>query len=140
MIALPEDGLAAKWEGRVWLNPPYGAHAALWLHKMANHGDGIALLFARTETRMFHDEVWPHAGGILFLDGRLTFCDTNGHPGIYNGGAPSCLVAYGRRCTELLWRAAGTLGGALVGSAYCISAVDADSKSPSLLPASASPE
>src|SRR5579859_729831 len=33
-IELPEDGLAAKWHGRVWCNPPFGAHTAAWLARM----------------------------------------------------------------------------------------------------------
>src|SRR4051812_7340494 len=48
-----DDGLAQKWTGRVWLNPPYGPHAASWLGRLADHGDGIALVFARTDVAWF---------------------------------------------------------------------------------------
>jgi hypothetical protein len=94
MIELPEDGFAAKWSGRVWLNPPYGSEMSRWLAKLAEHGNGIALVFARTETGMFHDHVWKRADGVLFLRGRLAFCDPKGKPA-GNAGAPSCLIAYG---------------------------------------------
>ncbi len=46
--SLPDDGLVKPWEGRVWVNPPYGPHAAKWMRRLAAHGDGIALVFART--------------------------------------------------------------------------------------------
>ncbi|HVI40922.1 MAG TPA: DNA N-6-adenine-methyltransferase, partial [Anaerovoracaceae bacterium] len=45
-----ECGLKASWHGRVWLNPPYGKQIGPWLEKLKSHGDGIALVFARTET------------------------------------------------------------------------------------------
>lgn len=41
MLTEAQDGLATPWEGRVWLNPPFGQQAALWLAKMAQHGNGI---------------------------------------------------------------------------------------------------
>jgi hypothetical protein len=93
-IELPEDGFAAEWSGRVWMNPPYGSEMARWLAKLADHGDGIALVFARTETAMFHRHVWPRASAVLFLKGRLQFCSAKGKPA-GNAGAPSCLIAYG---------------------------------------------
>lgn len=93
-IELPEDGFAAKWEGRVWMNPPYGSEMARWLAKLADHGNGISLIFARTETVMFHESVWAKSHGLLFLRGRLAFCDTKGKP-LGTAGAPSVLVAYG---------------------------------------------
>lgn len=92
-IELPQDGLIAPWDGRVWCNPPYGAEAGRWLAKLADHGNGIALVFARTETAMFHDHVWPLAHGVLFLRGRLSFCEPSGKPA-GTAGAPSCLIAY----------------------------------------------
>ena len=66
-IVLPDDGLAVDWSGRVWLNPPYGREVWGWLAKLAAHGDGIALIFARTETEGFVREVWGKADAILFL-------------------------------------------------------------------------
>lgn len=35
--------------------------------------NAMALIFARTETRMFFDHVWPKAQAVLFLEGRLYF-------------------------------------------------------------------
>ncbi len=52
-------------------------------------------MFARTETRMFFEHVWPRADAILFLRGRVTFLDSAGVPATANSGAPSCLIAYG---------------------------------------------
>lgn len=48
-----DDGLAKPWHGRVWLNPPYGNKTKSWLSRLALHGNGIALVFARTETKSF---------------------------------------------------------------------------------------
>jgi hypothetical protein len=90
-----EDGLAREWWGRVWCNPPYGAEAAKWLRKLADHGSGTALVFARTETAMFFESVWPRATALLFLKGRLHFHHVDGRRAPANGGAPSVLIAYG---------------------------------------------
>ncbi|MBV6758405.1 phage N-6-adenine-methyltransferase [Rhodococcus opacus] len=94
-IILPEDGLAAEWSGRVWLNPPYGNAAWVWLAKLAEHGQGTALVFARTETAGFVEQVWSKATAVLFLHGRLHFHYPDGTRAKANSGAPSCLVAYG---------------------------------------------
>ena len=90
-----DDGLEKPWFGRVWLNPPYGRQTPLWLARLREHGDGIALVFARTETRMFFDSIWPNADGIAFIRGRLAFYHADG-TGSGHAGAPSCLVAYGQ--------------------------------------------
>lgn len=104
-IELPEDGLVADWDGHVWLNPPYSFAAWEWLSKLADHGDGIALVFARTETAGFVREVWGKATGVLFLHGRLHFHYADGDRAAANSGAPSVLVAYGERAAESLMTA-----------------------------------
>jgi len=96
------NGLIKPWENRVWLNPPYGNKTKKWLCKMAIHGNGIALIFARTDTKMFHDFVWNKANAILFLKGRLFFYSLEGKQFPHNSGAPSCLVAYGLDNVTLL--------------------------------------
>jgi len=101
-ILLPDDGLAAEWSGRVWLNPPYGAEVWDWLAKLAEHGQGTALIFARTETAGFVREVWQKATGLLFLHGRLHFHHADGTRAAANSGAPSVLVAYGDHDAEAL--------------------------------------
>jgi hypothetical protein len=93
-----DDGLLYPWDGRVWLNPPYGAPSVItpWLARLAAHANGIALIFARTETAMFYRYVWQAADGLLFFRGRLFFHRPDGSIAAGNAGAPSCLVAYGR--------------------------------------------
>ncbi len=90
-----DNGLAHPWNGRVWCNPPYGLETAKWLDRLAQHGNGIALIFARTETRMFFDHVWRRADAVCFIEGRLHFHHVDGARAAANAGAPSCLVAYG---------------------------------------------
>ncbi|WP_285120430.1 DNA N-6-adenine-methyltransferase [Propionibacterium freudenreichii] len=102
MICLPDDGLAADWAGRVWLNPPYGLAQWTWLAKLAAHRHGTALIFARTETRGFVNEVWGKADALLFLHGRIHFHRPGGERAQANAGAPSVLVAYGPQDVAVL--------------------------------------
>lgn len=98
-----DNGLLRRWFGRVWCNPPYNREALpQWLGRLAEHGHGLALIFARTDTEAFERFVWQRATGLLFIRGRLTFLDVTGKPipkkngkGVQNGGAPSVLCAYG---------------------------------------------
>lgn len=97
-----DDGLSKPWHGRVWMNPPYGRETGKWLGRLADHGNGMALIFARTETEMFFEHVWSRAHAVLFLRGRLTFHHVDGRKAAANGGAPSVLVAYGAANVECL--------------------------------------
>lgn len=97
-----EDGLALPWHGRVWLNPPYGRQAEAFLRRLAEHGTGTALIFARTETAAFHKWVWGKADAALFLRGRVSFLHADGTKAKANAGAPSVLVAYGARDSAAL--------------------------------------
>lgn len=99
---IEDDGLAQQWEGFVWMNPPYGTQTNHWLQRLAEHGNGVALIFARTETRMFFEHVWGKASAVLFLAGRLRFHYITGEKAAANSGAPSCLVAYGTTAVERL--------------------------------------
>lgn len=81
---------------RVWLNPPYDRRVIdEWMRKMGEHGNGISLIFARTDTNTFQKCVFGYASSILFMQGRITFYTVEGKKGHFNGGAPSVLVAYG---------------------------------------------
>lgn len=95
MISLPTDGLAEKWEGRVWCNPPYGREAVKWLEKMADHGNGYSLTFARTEAKWFWNTIWMKASAVLFIKGRVHFYSEGGIRAPVNAGAPSVIAAYG---------------------------------------------
>jgi hypothetical protein len=81
----------------VWCNPPFGREAVKWLEKMRDHGNGIALVPARTETRMFYSTVWGHSDGVLFLKGRPHFHYVDGTRAPFNSGAPIALIAYGTK-------------------------------------------
>lgn len=94
---IEDNGLEQFWDGRVWLNPPYGIHAKPWLNLLAEHDHGTALIFARTETKMFFSEVWRKADAVLFIRGRLYFHHVDGTKATANSGAPSVLLAYGER-------------------------------------------
>jgi len=94
--SIHDNGLAKQWHGRVWLNPPYGRETEKWLARLADHRNGIALVFARTETAMFFSEVWETADALLFLRGRLHFHHLDGTRAAANAGAPAVLVAYGQ--------------------------------------------
>lgn len=99
-----DSGLMLPWAGRIWLNPPYGLEAADWLSKLAAHGNGIALIFARTETDMFRRYVWEMADAVFFFYGRLFFYRVDGKKAKANAGAPSCLVAYGENNVKAIQR------------------------------------
>lgn len=104
MLTKAEDGLQATWRGRVWLNPPFGNQAATWLQKLAQHGNGIALIPARTETAMFFKYVWHWADTVCFVKGRPHFHYPDGTRAPFNSGAPICLVAYGNLNSQALYR------------------------------------
>lgn len=102
MWTIHDAGFMQKWFGRVWLNPPYGNKTKEWLHRLGDHGNGIALVFARVDTALFQDEIFVRATGLLFLRKRLFFIQRDGSRAKSSGGAPSVLVAYGRSNMEAL--------------------------------------
>lgn len=63
-----DHGLAANF-----LRPPYGRATARWIARLAAHGNGCALVFARTDTRWWQESIFGRASALLFLRGRLRF-------------------------------------------------------------------
>ena len=105
-VTPPDDGLAAVWHGRVWLNPPFGPKPLFtaFMRRMAEHGRGIALPAARTETAVWFDSVWATAQGVLFLKGRPHFHRCDGTRAAANSGCPVALIAYGKEDAAILER------------------------------------
>ena len=103
-IAGATDGLTREWSGFIWLNPPYGPEVGLWLARLVKHGRGLALVFARTETRWFREWVWDHATALLFLHGRPHFYK-DGQRAKGNSGGPLVIAAYGNEASDRLVRA-----------------------------------
>lgn len=100
VYAPPQDGLRLPWEGRVFCNPPYGPHVGEWAARMAEHRNGILLIFARTETRAWRG-IWSSADAILFPFRRISFQKPDGSKA-KSGTAPSAFVAYGQVGAEVL--------------------------------------
>lgn len=96
-----EDGLRQPWDGRVWVNPPYGRGVGVWLEKAARstRPDGpasvvVLLLPSRTDTEWFHRWI-PQASEVRFVRGRLRF---NGAS--VNAPFPSIIVIFRREATN----------------------------------------
>jgi len=101
-ITQGEDGLMLPWGGgRVWCNPPYGPEVERWMNRMILHGNGIALVFARTETVAWQQSIFPASDGVLFLAGRVRFFRPNGTQGDC-ASAPSALIAFGKLNARIL--------------------------------------
>jgi DNA N-6-adenine-methyltransferase (Dam) len=136
-FTVEDDAFTKDWGGgarRIWMNPPYqepeaackrvcrkkrcaerGYHVdryipgtADWMKRLADAGNGVGLIFARTETGIFFPHVWRRATGFFVFDARLTFYHVDGTLGAKNSGGPSWLIAYGQENAEALARLADT--------------------------------
>jgi hypothetical protein len=92
---IKDDGLSKEWLGRIYMNPPYGKGMEKWIEKLKIHGNGIALIFARTETKCFFNHIWDDADAVLFVKGRIKFYNLEGKQ-MGTPGAPSIFIAYGK--------------------------------------------
>lgn len=97
-----DDGLSKKWAGEVWLNPPYGRKTGFWMKRMVSHGQGIALVFSRTDTK-WCQLAMKKCDCMLFIEGRFDFV-----PGKENKhkksrcGAGTVLFAFGGKASIAL--------------------------------------
>tara|TARA_R110002020_G_C16193893_1_gene765728 strand:- start:506 stop:982 length:477 start_codon:yes stop_codon:yes gene_type:complete len=79
---IDDDGLSQDWsKDVVFMNPPYGRDLIKWIKKAydesLNGALVVCLIPSRTDTRYWHDFIFPHAE-IRFLKGRLYFGDGRG--------------------------------------------------------------
>ena len=96
------DGLKQVWSGRVWLNPPYSRPLIEhFVKRMAEHNNGIALLFNKCDSKMFIDVVLEKATAIKFLKRRIEFYRKDGTRGAQPRSG-NILIAFGERNAEIL--------------------------------------
>lgn len=101
---MSDDGLSKDWTNETWyINPPY-SKAKDWVSRAATEvlsgtSEGVMLLAARTETKYWHESVWPAAHYVLFLNGRLKFINRVVEGGDSPDAAlfPSAVVIYSHR-------------------------------------------
>jgi ParB family chromosome partitioning protein len=82
-----EDGLQQKWEGNVWMNPPYAqplmSQFAEAISEKFENGEieqAIILVNNATETQWFQ-RMASVASAVCFPKSRVKFLDPNGKPG-----------------------------------------------------------
>lgn len=105
------DGLTQPWSGRVFMNPPF-SNVVPWVEKHAQHGEGISLLPASIESRVWRSEIWMKAHGILFLAGRTRFANPDGSITTGRPLRPVALVSWSKRDLDVLM--ASNLAGILL--------------------------
>lgn len=97
-----DDGLVQDWKGFVFLNPPYSQpELKLFVKKISEYGNGIALIYSKVGNTMFHEFVWDKATSIYFLRKRIKFIDINGEEG-RSPNTNNCFVAYGDKADNIL--------------------------------------
>lgn len=96
-----DNGLLQPWHGRVWLNPPY-SNIPPWLLKAADHGNCLALLHARQDTKWWREYVWGMADGVVMLTGRVKFVPGKGQKKKSGVSCGQVLIAYGRGMADTL--------------------------------------
>jgi phage N-6-adenine-methyltransferase len=92
-----DNSLSQPWEGRTWLNPPYGRAIAPWIEKLCYEYENggvtaaIVLVPARTDTQWWHRlECYPYCA----IRGRVKFIrSTDGKRGY--PAFPSAVVYLG---------------------------------------------
>ena len=72
-----------------------------FVRKLAEHGNGIALLFNRCDSKMFQDVIFEKATGMKFLRHRIRFYRPDGTRGD-SPGCGSILIAFGVENAEVL--------------------------------------
>jgi phage N-6-adenine-methyltransferase len=91
-----QNGLAQKWTGVCWMNPPYGRGIGAWIRKAWESAQAgatvVCLIPSRTDTAWWHDYVMR--GEIRFQRGRIYFEPTYGNGAGDRAPFPSAVVIF----------------------------------------------
>lgn len=101
-----QDGLSRCWEGRVWMNPPFGARNQIvpWLARFMAHRDGVAFVPDRTSAPWWQTYA-PQADALLFISPKVKMLSPIGLEPSNSPGQGTTLLACGRESVEALHRA-----------------------------------
>jgi len=73
-----EDGLATKWEGKCWMNPPY-SNPLPWVQKAIDEskeiGTSVTALLPMDFSTKWGRLAWENATDIIILNPRVAFID-----------------------------------------------------------------
>lgn len=100
-----KGGLEKRWDGFVWMNPPFGGRNGLvpWLEKFAQHGNGVCLVPDRTSAPWWQEFV-RKMELTLFVGGKIKFIGADGKPG-RSPAQGTCLWSIGARGAKALQQA-----------------------------------
>jgi phage N-6-adenine-methyltransferase len=86
-----DNGLLQRWEGVIWMNPPYGRKIGDWIRKAyesAQEGATVVCLIpSRTDAGWWHD--YCMKGEIRFVRGRIKFSGSK-----WNAPFPSAVIIF----------------------------------------------
>lgn len=102
VYTLLDDGLSRDWHGLVFMNPPFGGRNGQvpWLRKFLDHGNGIAIVAARTSAGWFHEHA-VRAETLLFPRGKTKFIRPDGSIGS-SPGTGIVMIGMGNVANEAL--------------------------------------
>lgn len=93
-----DDGLSQRWEGRVWMNPPF-SDCGRWVQRFIEHRNGVCLV--QVSKSRHSEALWATADATAFV---------GGFPFVASGGGaghvfmPCWFAAFGEECVEALSR------------------------------------
>ena len=90
------DGLAQRWHGNVWMNPPFSG-VTPWVDKFIDHRQGIALLPMGKSKWLTN--IWNQADGVVMLPSNLKFILGDKQEGI---STQTALFAFGENNVKAL--------------------------------------
>jgi phage N-6-adenine-methyltransferase len=74
-----QNALVQEWRGSVFCNPPYGREIQKFIEKAYIESKKayckrvVLLIPARTDTKIWHDFIFPFSREIIFIKGRLKY-------------------------------------------------------------------